>query len=287
MNDSFFIVDDDKSILNVLKNIIKEYGLGSVLGTSQDGESAVDGIVAKMPDIVLLDYFLPDKDGLEVIEEVQKTYRPLIIMISEVSDKSMIAKAYKLDIEFFITKPINVIEVVSIIRKSKESLAMKNTIRHFEKAFAHLNTLSSLSSAPSPIQPQKTEDPVSRLFGKLGIIGESGSEDLRAAILWVQNKKDKKYTLSELYSEISSPASDASSRYAIEQRIRRTISKAFNTMASIGLEDFFNPVFEDLGSHLFDFPELRKQMNYLKGTSKEQGKINIKKFLEGSCVLLK
>ena len=56
-------------------------------------------------------------------------------------------------------------------------------------------------------------------------------------------------------------------------------------MAALGLEDYLNPIFEDYGPQLFDFSELRKQMNYLSGKSNKQGKINIRKFIEGSIVV--
>jgi two-component system response regulator YcbB len=57
-------------------------------------------------------------------------------------------------------------------------------------------------------------------------------------------------------------------------------------MAALGIEDSMNPIFENYSGQLFDFSEMRKEMKYLLGKSKIQGKINIKQFIESSIVLI-
>ncbi|PAB59592.1 response regulator receiver protein [Anaeromicrobium sediminis] len=280
---SIYVVDDDISIVNVLNNLIDEHYPGSFTGMATTGNKAIEEIIKLKPDIVLLDYLLPDKDGLEVIREIQSVYLPVIIMISEVSDKNMIAKAYNNHIEFFINKPINVIEVMAVINKAKKYLMMENTIDYFREAFTNLNYLSTFESRKRPIS---RHEKIKRLYSKLGIIGESGCEDLINALMWVLELNGNKYRLSDMYKSLVENPEDKSQLYAIEQRIRRTITKAFNTMASLGVEDYLNPVFENYSAQIFDFNELRKQMNYLKGRSQEQGKINIRKFIESSIVIL-
>jgi two-component system response regulator YcbB len=68
---------------------------------------------------------------------------------------------------------------------------------------------------------------------------------------------------------------------SVEQRVRRAIGKALNNTANLGLEDYNNEFFAAFGSSFFDFTEVRQQMNYLRGNSGNQGKINVKKFIEG------
>ena len=67
----------------------------------------------------------------------------------------------------------------------------------------------------------------------------------------------------------------------MEQRIRRTIQKALANLAALGQEDPYNTKFTEYGTLLFDFPQVRQEMKYLDGLSKERGKISIKKFVEG------
>ena len=50
------------------------------------------------------------------------------IMLSQVSNKDMISAAYESGVEFFIQKPINAIEVESVLTKVSQSIAMKRTL---------------------------------------------------------------------------------------------------------------------------------------------------------------
>ena len=65
---------------------------------------------------------------------------------------------------------------------------------------------------------------------------------------------------------------------AIEMRIRRAIDKALRNVASMGIEDYNNEQFLRFTSTLFDFTEVKKEMDYLRGKSSVSGKINIKNF---------
>lgn len=284
MKNSIFVVDDDKGIVNVLNNIINENFPNEFVGMATTGNKAIKEISSLKPDIILLDYLLPDKDGLDVIREIQTLYFPTIIMISEVSDKNMIAKAYNHNIEFFINKPINVIEVITIINKAKRNIMMKNIINSFKDTFSNIDYLTKLENNSSD---NYVKNKIKKFYSRLGIIGETGCDDLIRAIIWVNRFDGNKYKLSDMYKALVDNPKDKTQLYAVEQRIRRTISKSFNIMASLGIEDYMNPVFENYGPQLFDFNELRKQMNYLRGNSLKQGKINIRKFIESSIILIK
>lgn len=270
-----FIVDDDPSIVSILEDIVNKNFKNSLIGSASTGTKAINEIKNLKPDIVLLDFLLPDKDGLEVVRSIRKEYYQGIIMISEVSDKHMVAKAYKEDIDFFISKPINVIEVVSVIKKVIEHLNIKDTLNKFEDA---------LNSLKFNLKPQEDtgitdEQKLKKFYSKLGIIGLSGCDDLINAVIWAKSQNSE-YVLSDLYSAL-----DPEQSVAIKKRIARIITKAFKSMAALGSEDFMNPLFESYANQLFDFAEIRKEMNNLTGKSKKTGKINVKKFIE-SCIIL-
>ena len=74
---------------------------------------------------------------------------------------------------------------------------------------------------------------------------------------------------------------------AIEQRIRRTIFKALDNIANIGLEDYGHETFIRFSGSLFEFKEVRAQMDYIRGKSYEKGKISVKKFIEGILIAVK
>ncbi len=278
---TIYIVDDDLSIVNILKDIVNKYFEGALIGTASNGMDAIKEIKELKPDIVLLDFLLPDKDGLQIIKSIREEYDQGIIMISEVSDKQMIAKAYRENIEFFISKPINVVEVVSVIKKVIEHLKIKGTLNQFEDALSMLKI--NLGSGKIPII--NDEEKLKKLYSKLGIIGSSGCDDLIRAVIWAKSQKYD-YALSDMYKALAKGEGGRQQIDAIKKRIGRVITKAFKSMASLGVEDSMNPLFEDYASQLFEFTEMRKEMKNITGESKQSGKINVKQFIESSIVLI-
>jgi two-component system response regulator YcbB len=275
------IVDDDPGIVNILEDIIGDHFEGIIIDTASTGQAAVEMILETRPDIVLLDYLLPDQDGLEVIRQTRSYHQPLFVMISEVSDKAMIAKAYNEQIEFFITKPINVIEVTSVLRRVMDYEAVTKTLDQFDSAIQAIRQ----SQEPNQVHSAAENDRLRSLFSRLGIMGSSGCDDLMRAVHWV-TRQERSYNLSEMYMELSTEPGHEENVYALKKRIRRVIAKVFRSMASLGNDDFMNPLFEKYAGRLFDISEVHKEMRYLQGNSVMQGKINIRQFIESIVVLI-
>lgn len=274
------VVDDDASVVNILKDIIAQHFEGVTLSTAMTGREAVERIMGEQPDVVLLDYLLPDSDGLNVIRRVRDGANPAIVMISEVSDKQMIAKAYQERISFFITKPINVVEVVSVVGQVIESQKAFRTLKSFEHAIRLLNPSKQGGSGEDYTIEERA---LKKIYARLGILGMSGCDELIKAVLWAKRQR-RDYALSEMYSALA--VQDVLDEQTVKKRINRVIAKAFRVLATMGIEDPFNPVFEDYASQLFDYGELRAEMKLLEGVSDRPGKINIKQFVESSVVLI-
>lgn len=56
-----YIVEDDMSVISVLQDIIEDNDLGIVCGTSEGQPADVDDILAKNPDMVLIDFLMPER----------------------------------------------------------------------------------------------------------------------------------------------------------------------------------------------------------------------------------
>ncbi|WP_432408235.1 response regulator [Wukongibacter sp. M2B1] len=291
MKPSFYIIDDDPGIRRILSNIIDNYRLGYVLGESEDGNKAIEEIEEFQPDIALVDLLLPLVDGIEIVTEMKKKdLSTQFIMISEVTSKDMIGEAYKSGIEYFINKPINVIEVVSIIEKAIETLNYKKALSLIGKTLER-NNYRIFSDKKNGIERDSIKEEVTKVFSDIGILGESGSSDLMNIIetLASQRKesggKFNNYRISDLYKSLNKRYKDEKksevSVKAIEQRVRRVIQSSLENIASIGIEDYGNVKFEKYSTSLFDFTEVRRQMDYIRKKSQYRGKINVKKFIEG------
>ena len=104
---SFYFIDDDKNICNILKLIINERGLGVCCGSANNAAEALEDLPSAKPDIVIVDLLMPEMDGISFVKQARKIVPDAsYIMLSQVSSKDMIASAYEAGIEFFIQKPI-------------------------------------------------------------------------------------------------------------------------------------------------------------------------------------
>ena len=294
---SFYIIDDDKGVRKVLKNIICQHNLGDVIGEACNGVDAIKEIKEKRPQIVLVDLLLPGMDGIAIVSEIKRTDENIVfIMISEVSSKEMVSKAYERGIEFYIHKPINLIEVLAIISKVKESMKMYEVIQSFEKAIFNMNTFKDIKGGKE-LQPFSHKDRVKKVLAQLGIAGEAGSNDIVEMITILseigEDSRERflNQRLSELYNLLNeryiTQNNTSSNVAAIEQRIRRAINKALGNLADLGIEDYGNDIFNKYANSLFDFQEVRKQMNFARHKSNYGGKISVKKFIEGVMIDLK
>ncbi|MBF4693634.1 response regulator [Fusibacter ferrireducens] len=295
MNYNFYLIDDDISVISILSKIIVNQNLGDVVGKDTTGENAVDEIVKLKPDIVIVDLLLPKIDGITLVSQLKPKFKDLpFIMISEVHAKDMVSKAYNSGIEFYINKPINVIEVINVVKRIDEKLKMKKVIDSFQSAFKSMQSLNE----DQVMEISKIDrDPLSsakEILSHLGVISDSGTKDILHIVEFILGfddgirKKVLDYRLSELYTYVSDKyereKGEIVNEKTIEQRIRRTIGQALETIAEIGLDDYENMYFDRYANTLFEFREVRKEMEYLKRRSKEPGKINIKKFIAGLII---
>ncbi|NLW40818.1 MAG: response regulator [Tissierellia bacterium] len=266
-----FIVEDDKNIVKILEKIIIDKNLGDVIGKAYDGVSALKDIKVLKPDIVLVDLLMPGKDGISLIKEVKSIYSDIqFIMISQVSSKDMVAKAYQSGIEYYISKPINAIEVQAVIKKVIERLNMNKKLDQIQNIFtSDLNT-----SRESQMDSVKG---IERVMERIGIIGEVGSQDIitLANYLIDTNQSMADFTIKELCSRFSdNPKS-------MEQRIRRTATVGLINLANLGIEDYMNEIFTEYSNGLYSFEQIKIEMDYIRGKSDKRGKVNIKKFMDG------
>ena len=68
---------------------------------------------------------------------------------------------------------------------------------------------------------------------------------------------------------------------SLDQRMRRAISKGLSNISYLGIEDYMNEVFMMYSSSLFNFEEVKNEMDFIRGKQKINGKINLRKFIDG------
>ena len=268
-----YIVEDDMSVISVLQDIIEDNDLGIVCGTSEGQPADVDDILAKNPDMVLIDFLMPEKDGVQVMRELrERACKAKCIMISQVAAKELIGKAYDAGIEFFISKPINIIEVKSVIRNVDEQIKNEKTLTNIKKMF-----MAEIADMP---KEKKKDDGYGRkvlyILNRLGMSGEKGGDDILRICEYLHNNGRPISQVS--IGQLCELLSDAPKN--MEQRVRRAIAVGMSNLAHLGIEDFMNETFTAYSSTLFPFEEIRAEMDHIRGKRRYGGKVSIKKFID-------
>ncbi|MGG2092668.1 response regulator [Bacillus sp. S13(2024)] len=295
----YYIVDDDEVFRSMLSQIIEDEDLGEIVGEAEDGAFVEgDQLNFKKVDILFIDLLMPVRDGIETVRNIIPSFTGKVIMISQVESKQLIGEAYSLGVEYYITKPLNKLEVLSVVRKVIERIRLERSIQDIQKSLNNVFQWEKpgLRSEPQ-LEEKKIIDSGQYLLSELGIAGENGSKDLMSMLeyLFTQDKKETfEYgfpALKDIFhhitvkklGETAAEVDIDKERKASEQRVRRAIYQSLNHLASLGLTDFSNPKFESYAPKFFDFTIVRKRMTELTKdelASSGQTRINTKKFIQ-------
>ncbi|MEI4791537.1 response regulator [Bacillus sp. FJAT-53060] len=296
----FFIADDDRAIRSILGQIIEDEDLGEVVDEADDGVGLeAHSLNLKKVDILLIDLLMPARDGIQTIRHIHPEFKGKVIMISQVEAKEMMAEAYELGIEYFIHKPVNRIEIVSVIRKVMERIKLEKSIYDIQASLRHVLPLEPVISHDASIGAKRRtmKEAGEFLLSELGIVGESGSKDLLEILIYLYetqtaNSNEANFPpLKQLFIKTAERKLDHGATdvevmrevKAAEQRIRRAIHHSLNHFASLGLTDFSNPKFEQYASKFFDFTDVSQRMKEMQKTSSlsgSTGRVNTKKFVQ-------
>jgi len=115
--DRILVVDDDRDIVRLVQSYLNKAGYETL--TAYDGESALKMLRVEMPQLVILDLMLPDRDGWEVARLVRADSRlraiPIIMLTARVEDDDKIT-GLETGADDYITKPFNPRELVARVR---------------------------------------------------------------------------------------------------------------------------------------------------------------------------
>ena len=108
------IVEDEMNICNLLDTILTTNGYQVVIAnTCKDG---ITMMLSNVPDLVILDLGLPDKDGLEFIREIRtEDITPILVLSARSNEKDKV-KALDLGANDYVTKPFGNAELLARVR---------------------------------------------------------------------------------------------------------------------------------------------------------------------------
>ena len=112
------IIEDDVTMLDLLRVHLK--AVGHAVRTASDAADGIRYILAETPDLILSDIAMPYLDGMELLRALRSdaaTRRIPVIFLTGREDDDTLVKARQLGADDFLTKPIQVEDLLSSIDK--------------------------------------------------------------------------------------------------------------------------------------------------------------------------
>ena len=123
-NYKVILVDDEEEVIDAIKSRILWEQLGlQIVGSATNGVKALELVEKLQPDIVITDIKMPYMNGLELSRRLNDEYKNVHIIIFTGFDEFDYAKeAVHLEIDEYMLKPINAVELSECLKRVKNSL---------------------------------------------------------------------------------------------------------------------------------------------------------------------
>ena len=186
------VVDDENEIRDSLEEILREEGYA--VSSTPSGAEAVVLLRDAAYEVMLLDIWLPDRDGLDVLNEVRSLEtenKPEVIVISGHATIETAVRATKLGAFDFLEKPLSLERTLIVVKNAIEARRLRNENLEFRRQFALETTITGESVSSKALRQQiKLMAPTN---GRVLIYGESGSgkELIARAIHGESGRKDR------------------------------------------------------------------------------------------------
>jgi two-component system nitrogen regulation response regulator NtrX len=187
---TILIVDDEPEILKSVGSILTDEGYETI--AAGDGLEALKRVEEELPDLVLLDIWLPGIDGIEVLTRL-KSQRPdlPVVMMSGHGTIETAVKATKLGAYDFIEKPLSWERLVLVVQKAVDYRRLEerhNFLRQKEEARYQLT-----GKSPAMANLKKQIDIVAPTSAWVLIRGENGTgKEIVAHAIHRQSKRKNK-----------------------------------------------------------------------------------------------
>ena len=158
------IIEDDKRIADIHRRFIDKIEGFEVVGSAHNGEEAKDWVQALQPDLVLLDVYLPDALGTDIMKFIHENSPETdIIFITAAAEVDIVKKAYRRGVEDYILKPLTFDrfkESLLSYKTKKEALARGGVLQ--ADSIQLLWNKKHIAEPASDSLPPKGIDPITK-----------------------------------------------------------------------------------------------------------------------------
>jgi len=173
---SILVVDDEHSVAEFIKEVLTEEGY--LVEMAHSGREALSIVKKFSPDIVILDFMMPDMNGLQVLAELKAFDESIqVLMLTAYNSVPTAIEAIRQGAADYILKPFDLEAFKLSVAKLVEKIALKHQVRYLQETFAKRAIKSEFVLCPSP-QMSKVYELASQVAQTNNttvlILGESG-----------------------------------------------------------------------------------------------------------------
>ncbi|MCM8760985.1 MAG: response regulator [Candidatus Omnitrophica bacterium] len=113
--EKILVIDDEKEISDMLTDFLSPRGYNVI--SAANGEEGLKKFDSEAPNIVICDIKMPVKDGFQFLKELRDSRKWVpVIILTALTEPASILKGYDLQADYYITKPIDLNEMLKAIQ---------------------------------------------------------------------------------------------------------------------------------------------------------------------------
>ncbi len=169
---SILIVDDERSIRNSLKDILEHEDY--TIETAESGHQALEILKQKSLDLVLSDIKMPQMDGVELLEKMQKDFPTVpVVMISGHGDIETAVECIKKGAFDFLQKPLDLNRILVTVRNALDKTNLVTENKNLRKKI--YSKYEMVGNSPAILKVHELIDKIAPTDARVLITGENGT----------------------------------------------------------------------------------------------------------------
>ena len=184
------IVDDEINIIKTLSSILQDED--HIVYSCRTGDEALDFLRGNDVDLAILDVWLPDVDGIDLLERIKGMYPDVaIVMISGHGSIDIAVKSTKLGAYDFIQKPLAMERIITSVNNALEHMRLRRENIKLRKEF-HVDD-EMIGNSAKIMDIREIIETAAKTNARVFITGDSGTgKELVARAIYYRSKRSDK-----------------------------------------------------------------------------------------------
>ncbi|HAD98028.1 MAG TPA: response regulator [Cryomorphaceae bacterium] len=183
------IVEDEKAIRNVLRNILKDENKDFEIEEAENGKQALDLMSEKEFDLALCDIKMPGMDGIEVLEQVREKHPDTaVVMISGHGDLDTAVESMRKGAYDYISKPPDLNRLINTVRNALDRNTLVRENKVLKKKVGR--NFQMIGDSPALEQIKEMIEKVAPTEARVLITGPNGTGKELVAH-WIHQKSER------------------------------------------------------------------------------------------------